>query len=180
MALKTPLLCATERLRIHHWDMSDVEACFDFYKRPEVVQYLGIPVEASIESMTTRLEYIIKRNLSCENRLGSWPVYDDSDNLVGTAIVAHIPGKGDVLTTDMQIGWHVHPDHWGKGYATEFGHALVRYGFDTLKEDVLHVLVEPPNQASIKVALRVGAQPQGRTDRYYDLELEHFLIHPPG
>lgn len=63
----------------------------------------------------------------------------------------------------------------GKGYASEMGRALLALGFHEHPADVLHAVVEPPNEPSMAVARRIGMEHVGRTARYYGLELEHLV-----
>ena len=42
--------------------------------------------------------------------------------------------------TDVEIGWHLHPDHWGHGYATEAARALVEHGFTSLSLEEIHAV----------------------------------------
>ncbi|WP_434743234.1 GNAT family N-acetyltransferase [Micromonospora sp. SH-82] len=45
---------------------------------------------------------------------------------MGTALVHPLPGRDTTrLTDDIEVGWHLHPDSWGRGYATEAARVLV-------------------------------------------------------
>ncbi|MEC7608388.1 MAG: GNAT family N-acetyltransferase, partial [Actinomycetota bacterium] len=37
----------------------------------------------------------------------------------------------------VEVGWALHPDKWGLGYATEAGAESIRYAFEDLDEDCL-------------------------------------------
>ena len=53
-------------------------------------------------------------------RFGSW-----TKQLAGAVLLQAVPdGDGEI-----EIGWHLHPDSWGRGLATEAGGALLTYGF---------------------------------------------------
>lgn len=72
-----------------------------------------------------------------------------------------------------EVGWGLHPDGWGKGYAVEAAAAAVDYAFDVLQwTNVIH-LVNPENLRSRRVAQRLGATLQGHTrmPAPYDTEL---------
>ena len=56
----------------------------------------------------------------------------------------------------VEVGWVLHPDYWGRGYATEAGAAAVRYGFDQFEVDKLFSCILPENHRSQAVAKRVG------------------------
>jgi RimJ/RimL family protein N-acetyltransferase len=62
-----------------------------------------------------------------------------------------------------EVGWSLHPDAWGKGYAVEAAAASMDFAFDVLGwTNVIH-LVNPDNVRSAKVARRLGSTVQGQT-----------------
>ena len=62
------------------------------------------------------------------------------------------------------MGWGLHPDARGKGYATEAAAASIDYAFDVLQWTTVIHLVHPDNIRSRRVAERLGATLQGRTN----------------
>jgi RimJ/RimL family protein N-acetyltransferase len=57
-----------------------------------------------------------------------------------------------------EVGWGLHPDAWGKGYALEAARASMDYAFDTLGwPEVIHC-INPNNKPSQRVAQRLGAR----------------------
>lgn len=57
-----------------------------------------------------------------------------------------------------EVGWTLDRSAWGRGYATEAAARCIEWAFDNLGwGDVIHV-IDPANEASIKVALRLGSQ----------------------
>nr|WP_260428615.1 GNAT family N-acetyltransferase [Micromonospora globispora] len=80
----------------------------------------------------------------------------------------------------MEVGWHLHPDSWGHGYATEAARAVVEREFETGTEQVFAVVM-PGNDASMAVARRLGMTHVGiRTDWYGGEELETFVLRATG
>lgn len=60
-----------------------------------------------------------------------------------------------------EVGWGLHPDAWGKGYATEGACAAMDYAFDVLGwTEVIHC-IDPANLPSQKVAQRLGSTLRG-------------------
>ena len=60
-----------------------------------------------------------------------------------------------------EIGYSLHPDAWGRGYATEAGVAAIDWAFANLGwEDIIHCIA-PDNHASQAVARRLGSTLQG-------------------
>ncbi|BCW20489.1 N-acetyltransferase [Arthrobacter sp. NtRootA9] len=102
--------------------------------------------------------------------------------LVGTLLLKSIPASGAELplqpSGDTEIGWHFHPDHWGKGYATEAAAAVLAYAFNNGVPKVVAV-TNPANTASQRVCTRIGLLHRGRTSRYYNALCELFeLVNP--
>jgi RimJ/RimL family protein N-acetyltransferase len=61
-----------------------------------------------------------------------------------------------------KLGYAVHADHQGHGYATDAAHTLIRYGFDHLDLHRITAAVGPDNEASIAALKRLGFAPEGR------------------
>ena len=60
-----------------------------------------------------------------------------------------------------EVGYSLHPDAWGKGYATEACAASMDWAFDQLGwTDVIHS-ISPANVASQAVAMRLGSRNRG-------------------
>jgi RimJ/RimL family protein N-acetyltransferase len=60
-----------------------------------------------------------------------------------------------------EVGWGLHPDSCGKGYALEAARASMAYAFDTLGwTDVIHC-IHPDNTASQRVAVKLGSVNRG-------------------
>lgn len=60
-----------------------------------------------------------------------------------------------------EVGWSLHPDAAGKGYATEAAVAAIDYAFDVLGwNEVIHT-IDPLNVASQNVARRLGSTRRG-------------------
>lgn len=56
----------------------------------------------------------------------------------------------------LELGWALHPDARGKGYATEGAQAALDWIFRTLHPPEVISIIEPVNTASIAVAERIG------------------------
>jgi RimJ/RimL family protein N-acetyltransferase len=60
-----------------------------------------------------------------------------------------------------EVGWSLHPDAWGKGYASEGARAALDYAFEVLGwDDVIHC-IDPGNTPSQRVALALGSRNRG-------------------
>lgn len=57
---------------------------------------------------------------------------------------------------ELQILWALHPDHWGRGLATEASRAVITDAFERLGFARVMAATDPPNVASIAVMRRLG------------------------
>jgi RimJ/RimL family protein N-acetyltransferase len=63
---------------------------------------------------------------------------------------------------EREVGWDLFDGHEGRGYATEAGRAARGFAYGTLGWDTAISLVADGNDASARVAERLGARPDGR------------------
>ncbi|MCS7034571.1 MAG: GNAT family N-acetyltransferase [Phycisphaerae bacterium] len=171
----------TERLIIRDWNLKsrgDVMGAFAMYSDPEVLRYFPTtrPV-ASMKEMREVLRQRLEQNDTFPPGQGVWAVEEKSTRrIVGTALLKPMLDNAGKLTNDIEVGWHLRRDAWGKGYATEFGRELLRYGFEDLQIDPLYAFVLPENLPSIRVTQRLGMTPLGPTEKYYGVRAELFRI----
>jgi RimJ/RimL family protein N-acetyltransferase len=58
----------------------------------------------------------------------------------------------------VEVGWRLHPDHWGRGYATEGARAALGQAFETLQLSEVCSAPQSINPPSARVAERVGME----------------------
>ena len=171
----------TERLLLRPWrpdDDLDVSAAFDVYRRDEVARWLGSapapwPTRHATRERLTRWAGVPEERPG----YGLWAVVPDSvGHPVGTALLVRLPDREGVVTDDVEVGWHLHPDHWGHGYATEAARALLDHAFDDLGLDRVNAVAYAGNDASFAVMRRLGMTRRGTTDRWYGVTLEWWTV----
>lgn len=162
----------TERLVVRDWLESDGDRVFDIYRRWEVSRWLGAEprVMTDRESASRSIERWNQRNT--DPTYGVWAVEEQASGVVaGTVLLVPLPGESG----EVEVGWHLHPDAWGRGLATEAAFGAIVHGRKAGLADI-YAVVRPDNTASIAVCGRLGMKPLGLTNRWYDAELEHFVI----
>ncbi|MFI6162622.1 MULTISPECIES: GNAT family N-acetyltransferase [Micromonospora] len=175
----------TERLVVRDWtaEPGDLARIYDIYSRAEVVRWLGAAPGLPLtdpSGAVDRLAAWRERHAAHGDRYGTWAIETRADGrVVGTVLLKPLPGRDErVPTTDIEVGWHLHPDSWGHGYATEAARALVARELATGTPRVWAV-VSPGNTASAAVARRLGMAYVGRrTDWYGGEELDAFVLRP--
>ena len=78
---------------------------------------------------------------------------------------------------EFEIGWALHPQAWGHGYATETGLALARWAFSQGIEQVI-ALVRPANTRAAATVDRIGMEWVGETEKYHGLRLQEYRLRP--
>ncbi len=197
----------TSRLIARDWAAGDAQAAFGIYGRHEVMRWLGAEPRravASLAQMRQRLDLMIQRGRA-EPDYGLWPVELRTGPQAGAVVGAVLLSRLTEGDGEVEIGWHLNPDHWGNGYATEAGRGVIGLAFGQERvgtervdlgsgsgrtEDVLGnhgsrslldrviALVDPDNDRSQAVCRRLGMTHLGQTDRYYGLALELFELLP--
>ncbi|KJY32298.1 GNAT family N-acetyltransferase [Streptomyces sp. NRRL S-495] len=171
---------STERLTARLWQHSDAERAFDTYSRWEVARWLGATPKA-LESPAEAPAMIDRwRQRSADPRYGIWALErKDTGVVVGSVILIPLTDPDGTGDGEIEVGWHLHPDSWGHGFATEAATAALAKGFaDGLTE--IHAMVRPGNDRSAAVCRRLGMTPQGRTTHWYGgTEFDAFLATRP-
>ncbi|GAA4357679.1 GNAT family N-acetyltransferase [Microbacterium rhizosphaerae] len=162
----------TPRLRLRRFRPDDVDFVFDTYSRWDVQRFIGrVP-----RLMADRAEAIERVDRYAvwddEEPKGIWLIADrKSGERFGTALLKDLPASGpaDPLqpSGETEIGWHLHPDAWGRGIASEAAQRVLEYAFEAGLDRVLAV-THPENTASQAVARRIGMRDEGLTDAYYN------------
>jgi RimJ/RimL family protein N-acetyltransferase len=62
---------------------------------------------------------------------------------------------------ETELGWVLRRDAWGQGYGTEAARACRDWGFASLEVPYLTAMIRPGNDASIRLARRLGMAPLG-------------------
>jgi RimJ/RimL family protein N-acetyltransferase len=170
-----PVLIETGRLRIRDWTPEDAPAALATLSLLEVVKWLGDgPPQlcADLDEARAKIERWRGRD---DPPLGHWAI-EVADGgplhgrVIGSVLLVPLPnGDGEV-----EIGWHLHPDAWGRGYASEAARAVLRHGFDGGLDEINAVthLTNGPSQA---VCRRIGMAHHGVVARWYDEPSEHFV-----
>ncbi len=141
----------TERLTLRVIDMGDVEALFSLRSDERVMRYIGRP-KAKEKSDSIEL---IERNIQDlkENTSISWAIsLKDDHTLIGTIGYYRIKLEHH----RGEVGYALHPDHWGKGIMCEALNAVTEVGFQQFGFHSIEGVTDPLNHASNRLLQRCG------------------------
>ncbi len=143
----------TDRLLLRAVVADDFDTLFSYQSRPDVVRWLYWDVRSDDE---------VRESLRL--KLESTAIRSEGD-VLSLAVVLRETGEmiGDFMLQLLsqehrtgEIGFIIHPDHHGHGYATEAGRALLGIAFEDL---ALHRVIgrtESRNTASARVLEKLG------------------------
>ncbi len=171
-------LLRTRRLLLRRWVEEDAPAFFDTYSRDEVARWLGPQPRRPVATIDDALERIRRghgRQAGLEPPLGLWaivPIDDEHGRPIGTVLLMPL-ADADGPTDEVEIGWHLHPDKQGRGYATEAAQAVLDRAARAGIGEVL-ALADLDNEPSQRVALRLGMVDDGVTGRWFGITTRQF------
>jgi RimJ/RimL family protein N-acetyltransferase len=174
-------LLRTPRLVLRNWEEADLGAYFDLYSRWEVARWLGShPRRALTDLDQARAGLARWRAMQATVRVpyGLWAIvpqpgdHRQPPGPVGTVLL--LPLHDDAgPTSEVEVGWHLHPGYQGRGYATEAAAALLDAAAGAGLTAVL-ALTDPDNLASQAVAGRLGMADEGLTARWYGITARQY------
>ena len=143
----------TERLLLRPFRDDDLEAMYAIHSREEVTRYLYTEPRTRAEMREMVARRMLETAIESEGDvLGLATQLHDTPTLIGHVslrLVSEAHRQGE-------IGFIIHPDQQGNGYATEASETLLRLGFEDLG---LHRIVgrcDGRNDASARVMERLG------------------------
>lgn len=138
----------TERLVVRTWEPADVDAAIPIYGDPKVMEYW--PAPETPDQVAARVKRFIERQ--AEQGMTLWLLERKSDGRqIGHAGYQLLAGGPDI-----EIGWLLASDCWGRGYATEAARGCMAHAFANRPIERLVAIVQAVNVRSVAVAKRLG------------------------
>ncbi|HEX8501430.1 MAG TPA: GNAT family N-acetyltransferase [Pyrinomonadaceae bacterium] len=141
----------TERLALREWEPEDAGALFVLMSDAEVMRY--VDVGKPWEDVGRVRDWIVRMRESYRARgYSRWAVAErDGGAVVGSCGFALLPWSGEV-----DFGYMLRRDRWGRGYASEIGRAALRHGFERYGFREVVASIAPENAASRRVLEKLG------------------------
>ncbi|HJP88238.1 MAG TPA: GNAT family N-acetyltransferase [Candidatus Limnocylindrales bacterium] len=159
----------TERLVLRPFLASDFDAVYDIESRPEVVRYLMWDV-MDRDAVQVFLERRLRQTaIEAEDQALLVAItVPPSDRVIGEIMLR----LSSAQHRQGEIGWSLHPDAQGHGYATEAARAVLRMAFDDLKLHRVAADADPRNTGSLKIMERLGMRHEALYRENYFLKGE--------
>jgi ribosomal-protein-alanine N-acetyltransferase len=142
----------TDRLILRRLLPDDLDSLFALYRDPDIRRYFPEGT-LSYEETKEELEWFLNGHPE-HPELGLWAtIHKESGRFIGRCglLPWTIDGRPAV-----EVAYLIDKAYWGQGLGTEAAQAILDYGFQQLGLSRLICLIDPANQASIKVATKIG------------------------
>ncbi|GAA4671455.1 GNAT family protein [Streptomyces chumphonensis] len=155
MPVATPLL-HTARLRLRPFTDADAESLFALHRSARVMRYWDSPPWRD-PARADRFIAVCRRVAADGTgaRLAVDRVQDGA--FVGWCALT----DWDPVHRSASLGYCLVDALWGRGYATEVAHAVLRWGFDTWDLNRVQAETDTRNEASARVLEKVGFVREG-------------------
>lgn len=161
----------TARLGFRLWSVEDFPLALALWGDSHVTRLIGGPfTEQQIQERLTREIASMDAD-----HVQYWPVFllADSDFAGCCGLRPYKPAE-----RIYELGFHLRPEHWGKGFAGESARAVIAHAFGSLGARGLFAGHHPENLASCRVLERLGFRftheelyvPTGKLHRCYLLQ----------
>lgn len=168
----------TERLLIRPLKEEDKTIWESFFEPAEYLKYIVIQAHQNW-SKTEKTEFWFNKQFARykENRFGLMALTNKETNeLVGQCGLLSQELDGEPV---LEIGYHLLPQHQGKGYATEAAIFFKGLAFKNDYSNELVSIIDVGNFPSEKVAIRNGMT-KWKTTKYWDLTVNAYRVIRPA
>jgi RimJ/RimL family protein N-acetyltransferase len=168
MPADNSIVFRTERLAVRPYTMDDLDYVCSLNGNPEIMQYIR-PAQTPEQSREF-LQKVISA-YSEQPGIGRWGMFSiPSGEFVGSFAIIPVENTGE-----LQLGYALLKEHWGKGYASESVRGGINYAFDDLDLTEIAGITFPANISSQKVLLKNGFI-FNKTFMEGDKELFYYLL----
>jgi RimJ/RimL family protein N-acetyltransferase len=151
MNQNSPFFITTDRIAFRRWRSDDLPLALALWGDPAVARLTHASGPPSAAAIAARLE----REIATEHAhgLSYWPIFlRDGDEHIGCCGLR--PYR--LAEAVHELGFHLRPDHWGKGLAFEAARAVVEHAFSNLGAQALFAGHHPENAASRRLLSKLG------------------------
>jgi RimJ/RimL family protein N-acetyltransferase len=147
----------TERLVLRPYIPADLDDLHAIRSRPDVARYLYGDAFDFEETRAALARKVGQRILAAENEALALAVVLPGATDRGTGVIGEVGlWWRSVEYRQGEIGFVFHPDHGGRGYATEAAAAMLDLAFDRLRLHRVYGRTDVRNTASVALMRRLG------------------------
>lgn len=158
----------TDRLAFRPFVLEDLPLLIEQRSDPEMNRYLGGPDLQNAAFLSKRINYYISSFESCG--FGSCLMFwKKTGEPIGSAGLQPLEG-----TDDIEVGYNMINEFWGRGIGTEAAKAWMDYGFKKGLERIVAV-AHLDNLASIRIMKKLGMTYE-KTEMHWGIECDFYGI----
>jgi len=147
-----PVWIRTDRLWLRPFGPGDVDRLHELFNLPEVRRYL-LDGERVTRAWVEETVAASAAGFAADGR-GLWCAA-----LAPDAPAVGFTGYHEFHEPPVcELLYGLDPAHWGAGLALEAARAAARHGFEGLGLDAIPISLDAPNEASLRLAQRLGAR----------------------
>ena len=143
-------MIVTPRLTLRRARLTDLDAVHAMLSHPAAMRYWSTPEHETLDQSRTWLAGMVAGAPGEDDFL-----IEHQGRVIGKAGAWRLP----------EVGFLLHPDHWGKGFAFEAMTAVIGYLFATHALPELTAEADPRNTASLRLLSKLGFIETGRAKR---------------
>lgn len=160
----------TERLLLRALDETDGPAMFIHRTDVLMNQYIDREKPKTLEDAVAFIRDV-QKGIELGNAIAWGICLKGEPGIIGSVCLWNL----DTENLTAELGYSMHPDHWGNGYMSEAVAVILDFGFGEMAAAIIQAYTLPANLASVKLLERQGFVKTGHEDSH-DI---FTLIQPP-
>ena len=161
-------IARTDRLLIRETIDSDIPELYRIGTDQAVRKYI-VPMQPTLEEEMVYIKAYV-RHMYAFYDFGLWTVLEKDaygqERVIGRAGLF----PSERLAGQIEMGYMIAPECQGKGYGKETAETVLRYAFNVLDLEEVHLFAEKENKASVKLAETLLIKvPGGQKEKWHDL-----------
>ncbi len=159
----------TERLIIKKFTPDDLGKLIEMRSDDEVIKYLGGRTMQNPEAIEKRLQFY----MNCYAQFGFGMcalVWKETGEMFGWSGLQPLDG-----TSEIEVGYGMIKEFWGKGIGYECATAWLNYGFSEKKLERIVAVASPENTGSWRIMEKCGMRYE-KTEKHYNMECVVYAI----
>ena len=159
----------TERLILREFTREDLPRLIEMRADPEVNKYLGGTRLQNPEAIEKRLQVYI--DSYTKNGFGvSAIIWKQSGEMIGWSGLQPLEDTGEI-----EVGYGMIKEFWGKGIGYECARAWLSYGFEKCNLEKIVALSVPENKGSWRIMEKLGMRCE-KNELHYGMECVFYSI----
>ncbi|MBK8226158.1 MAG: GNAT family N-acetyltransferase [Flavobacteriales bacterium] len=149
----------SERLRFRPLSLADADWWMDYLNDAEAIRFMPFTIGSRSDCMAM-IQRSLDRYAADGSGLHAICLRESSVPIGQCGLLTQVVDGID----ELEIGYHLLPQDWGHGFATEAAAACKRFASQQRLAASVISLIDPENHRSQQVARRNGMRPEKRTE----------------